>query len=115
MTILGSAYTWSGARCKNPHAVEVLPNRVLDELILLALLWPLWRTNLRVPVADVLMCSDATLTMGSVAQTCLSVEEATWLYAKAPGRHWLTIFFGAGLEANLLTRFATTPSGAAHI
>ena len=33
-------------------------------------------------MAGVLMCSDGTLTMGSVAQTNLSVEEATWLYAK---------------------------------
>ena len=80
LSILSCAYSWAGARCKSPMRSEVLPNRVLDELLLLSVLWPLWRTNIKALVADKLLRSDATLSTGSVAETSIDTSEATWLF-----------------------------------
>merc|ERR1712194_609038 len=58
LSILSSVFAWTGARCKDPLRVEVLPNKVMDELLVLSILWPLWRSNLRAGVARTLLCSD---------------------------------------------------------
>lgn len=74
----------------------------------MALLWPLWRTSLRTSVADVLLCSDATLTRGNVAHTSLSVEEATWFYAKSQIRGG-GVFEGRDEQGELIFRTSGAP------
>ena len=109
LSILSSVFAWTGARCKDPFRVEVLPNKVMDELLVLSVLWPLWRSNLRAGVARTLLCSDATLTMGSVAETSLSVEEATWLYARAPRRGG-GVFEGRDAQGDMTFRTSGEPA-----
>ena len=72
--------------------------RVLDEMLGTCLLAPLFRATLTDALAPALFVSDATLTKGAVAETCISPHEAAFLWSRAPTRGGATRLEHSGDE-----------------
>eukprot|EP00971_Amphidinium_carterae_P330868 6464124-Amphidinium_carterae.2 len=59
---------------------------VKDELYLVCVLWPLFRSSLDAHLSDTLIATDATLEYGGVCAAQLTVEEAVWCWYRCPRR-----------------------------
>jgi len=74
LSLLDHTFGWIEHGKSFRHRSRRLPRVVVDELVGLCLMWPLFRTSFDAPMAPKAYSSDATLHAGCLVETPLSPE-----------------------------------------
>ena len=86
MCLLDSVYKWMHEPNVDITRWRRISNAVLEELIGLVALCPLFASSLDSLIAPRVLASDATLNMGAVVDAPLTVEESVWLWGRGQRR-----------------------------